>query len=326
MPTTWRKQTRRILALASVSLLAAACTKNEAPRATIPNDVGADGGTDGGEDDVAPVYPIEADAPAIPAAEQLCAALSELPEKKRAACCRAAPGVVVTAECTRMLSAALRHRAVALSEAAVAACVAAFEQTLAGCDWVGPFPPAPPAACRGILEGRLGAGQKCRSSLECTEGLRCLGAGPTTAGACGPPKAIGELCGGTVDTLAGYTRQSDVDAHHPECNGRCIDHRCASPAGDGAACRTTADCSDGLQCLAAKPGSSQKKCTARPLPKPGEACPGGVCEGGLPCIKGTCAARKPAGEACTSDFECRGGCLKGDGGERGTCGPRCDLR
>jgi hypothetical protein len=35
--------------------------------------------------------------------------------------------------------------------------------------------------------------------------------------------------------------------------------------------------------------------------------------------------KKAGGEACTDDFECRGGCLK-DAGTKGTCGPRCDIR
>ena len=42
---------------------------------------------------------------------------------------------------------------------------------------------------------------KCRSSLECAEGARCNGAGPTTPGKCGPPKANGLPCGGATDRL-----------------------------------------------------------------------------------------------------------------------------
>jgi len=284
-----------------------------------------------GGEDVQPVYPIEPNAPANPLAEKLCTALSEMPEKKRAECCKTTPGVVVTSECTRMLSAAIRHGAIDLAESDVTACIAAFDKTLSGCDWVGPFPPGPPDACLGIFKGKIAAGKKCRSSLECAGDMRCLGAGPTTPGTCGPAKANADLCGGTTDTLAGFTRQSDVDKRHPECKERCIKHKCAPAAADGEGCQVTADCADGMQCLpviggAPKVGVPQKKCTAKPLPKEGEPCPGGVCEGQLSCIKNKCAARKPAGEECTADFECKGGCLKGDGGDKGKCGPRCDLR
>lgn len=163
------------------------------------------------------------------------------------------------------------------------------------------------------MKGKIAAGQKCRSTLECTGDLRCVGVGPTTPGKCGPARAPGEVCGGTVDTLAGYVRQTDLDKRHPECRGtdRCIKHKCAAPAADGAACQTTSDCADGLQCVPAAMGAPkiaipQKKCAGRAMPKEGEACPGGVCDG--------------------NDFECKGGCLKPDGGDKGKCGPRCDIR
>lgn len=334
-----------MLGLVAVAAIAVACSKKDdvkadadASTSTNATTANADASTtgDGGasSDDVEPVYPIEPNAPAAPLAQKLCEALNELPEKKRAACCSATPGIIVTSECTRMLSAALRHNAVELAESDVTACANAFEQTLSGCDWVGPFPPGPPAACLGIIKGKLAAGQKCRSSLECSGDLRCLGVGPTTTGKCGPQKALGDLCGGTTDTLSGFTRQNaDLDKRHPECRSteKCIKHKCSAPASDGSACQTTSDCMEGLQCLpvlggAPKTGIPQKKCTARPLPKEGEACPGGVCEGELQCIKNKCSARKPAGETCTADFECKGGCLKGDGGAGGKCGPRCDIR
>lgn len=326
---------KTILGLWAVAAIAAACSKKDDVKpdgdaalidaATSTTDGGTSGGDGGasGSDDVEPVYPIEPNAPAVPLAQKLCETLNEMPEKKRAACCNATPGIVITSECTRMLSAALRHNAVELSESDVTACTTAFDETLSGCDWVGPFPPGPPAACLGIVRGKLAQGQKCRSSLECSGDLRCLGVGPTTPGRCGPQKAAGDLCGGTTDTLAGYTRQttsSDLDKRHPECKSteRCIKHKCTAPIVEGGACQTTSDCADGLQCL-------QKKCVARALPKEAQACPGGVCDGDLQCIKGKCAARKAAGETCSADFECKGGCLK-DGGTAGKCGPRCDIR
>jgi len=301
-------------------LLACRSQKVEGTPAVV--DAGHDAGA---EDDVEAVYPVEPNAAPEPLAEKLCAALSELPEQKRAACCSTAPGIVTTAECTRTLSAALRHGAVAVDSAAVDACVAAFDKTLEGCEWVGPFPPAPPAACQGLVKGKLGAGRKCRSSLECAAGLRCKGVGPTTPGTCGPPKAVRELCGSTVDTLAGYTRQTD-EKDHPECaTGHCIKHRCADPIAAGEPCTVTSDCAAGLSCL--PQGPRGKVCLEKPLPKGGEPCPGGACQEGLSCISGKCATRRRTGETCKSDFECRGGCLKPDGGVGpGTCGPRCDVR
>jgi hypothetical protein len=294
----------------------------------------ADSGTAG--NDVEPVYPIEPNAPADPVAQKLCTGLTELPEKKRAACCNATPGIVLTAECTRTLSAALRSKALAITAADADACLAAFDKTLDGCDWVGPFAPGPPAACQGIVKGLLAEGKKCRSSLECAGSLRCRGVGPTTPGTCAPPKPNGELCGGSVDSLATYVRQNDLDAQHPECaTGKCIKHRCADAVAEGGECQVTKDCQDGLQCLpgtashpAAKgePPKPSRTCAKKPLPTEGEACPGGACADPLQCILNKCTSRKAGGAACTSDFECRGGCLRSDGGTKGTCGPRCDLR
>ena len=303
--------------------------------ASVPADAAAphgDGAAGGGED-VEPVYPLDAKAPALPIATKLCDALTTLPEKKRAACCKASPGVVLATECTRQLSAAIRHNALTVDDKDVDACIAAFDKTLDGCDWVGPFPPGPPAACQGIFKGKLAAGQKCRSSLECTGDLRCRDLGPTTPGKCGLAVTGEETsCGGTVDSLATYTRQNDVDKRHPECKERCIKHKCQAPIAEGGACLISTDCVDGLQCLPApgaalKNGQPPRTCIAGKAPsKEGEPCPGAVCEGALQCIRGKCATRKAGGEACTDDFECRGGCLKSDGGTKGTCGPRCDIR
>ncbi len=335
--------------VALVSVLALGCPKSTpaGPDAgvahmsgsvTASGDAAADAAAASGGDDVEPVYPVEANAAPVPLAEKLCNALTTLPEKKRAECCHAKPSVVITVECTRQLSAAIRHDAIALDEKDVDACIAAFDKTLEGCDWVGPFPPGPPAACQGIFKGKLAAGQRCRSSLECAGELRCKDLGPTAPGKCAPA-GVGEetSCGGTVDSLATYARQNDVDKRHPECKDRCIKHKCQKPVDDGGACLISNDCQDGMQCLPAagpkqKNGQAPRKCVAGKAPsKEGEPCPGDVCEGSFQCIRGKCTMKKAGGEACTDDFECRGGCLRdggaaGSNGSKGTCGPRCDIR
>jgi hypothetical protein len=334
----------------SLALLSLGCPKSAPPApdasasasdatTTTPSGDAAASAEGGNDENVEPVYPIEAHAPPIPLAEKLCRALTTITETKRAACCNTKASLTVTDECTRQLSAALRHNALSLEEKAVDACIAGFDKDFAGCDWVGPFAPGPPAACQGIFTGKLAAGQKCRSSLECAGDLRCRELGPTSPGKCGPAGSNEESCGGTVDSLATYARQDDVDKRHPECKERCIKHKCQAAVAENGPCLITSDCQDGMQCLpsgapAVRVGLIPKKCVAGKVPgKDGEVCPGGVCEGTLQCVHGKCANRKPAGEACTDDFECRGGCLKpdggvssGDGGTRGTCGPRCDIR
>jgi hypothetical protein len=282
------------------------------------------------------VYAVDRNAPVLPIAERLCATLHDAQEKRRAECCGTKPGIVFATECTRMLSAALRSGAVGLSDADVESCAAAFARTLEGCEWVGPFPPDPPAACQGIVKGRVKAGAPCRSTLECEGTARCSGVGPTTQGRCAPARADGESCGSATDPLASYLRQTSLDRERPECaSGRCIQHRCSKPIEASGDCTVTSDCANGLQCLSEKTSADsvrpskaiERKCVARPVPSTeGEACPGGVCGAGLECILGKCTSRKPKGASCTHDLECRGGCLHGDGGAKGTCGPRCDIR
>lgn len=316
------------------------CPKNDDAK---PNDAAVDApkpvaSADAGSaetDDVEPVYKIDPKAPVHPLANRLCKVLNELPETKRSTCCNTQPGIVMTELCAPTLTMAMKAGAVQLSEAEIEQCEHAYNKTLEGCDWVGPFPPAPPEKCLGIAHGLLKEGAVCRSSLECEGTQRCLGVGPTTKGKCGPVKRDGDLCGGTVDTLAGFLRQTgDIDRQHPECGQKCIRHKCSAPLDDGGECQITADCKDGLQCLGATAGApklggqvGKKKCTAGKLPgKDGEACPGGECEKGLSCIRGKCSVRKAGGEACTDDFECKGGCLRDDAGTKGKCGPRCDIR
>lgn len=72
-----------------------------------------------------------------------------------------------------MLTGALRFRAVSLDVADVNRCIAAMGRDYEGCDWVGPYPPDTPNECLGIVHGTLTRGARCRSSLECVNGLRC---------------------------------------------------------------------------------------------------------------------------------------------------------
>ena len=268
----------------------------------------------------------------------MCNALTARQEERRAECCKIPKGIVLTSECVRMASAALSAKAVTVERDALAACLSAVETTCAGCEWVGPFPPSPPEACMKVFVGTLPKGARCRSSLECEQGARCQGVGPTTPGRCEPGKADGESCGGTTDPLAVMARQDNLDSVHPECQKKCIARRCGDPLVDGAACATSSECSPGSVCvdkdkaataapgLAAPKKPSNKTCVKRAPTKLGEACPSGTCEGTAECLLGICVAKKSAGAACTNDFECRGGCLKAPGQTKGVCGMRCDIR
>lgn len=251
---------------------------------------------------VKPVYP--SDAKADPLAERLCAALHTVPVTRRAECCNSKPAVVLTSECVRNLSGALALKAVRLDEAKVAACEAAMQKDLEGCDWVGGLNREPPAACLGLVDGTLKQGEPCRSSLECGEGFRCLGSGPTDLGKCGPPLGPGRLCNTAVDTLATYTRQDDLELRHPACTGFCDRNRCYDLIATGGECKVNVHCGKGSRC---KDG----RCVAEPYAAMGELCLGGDCPVGARCAGKKCIIPKPAGETCTSDFECKAACVGG---------------
>jgi hypothetical protein len=265
------------------------------------------------EDGVRPVY--ETAGPADPRAARLCQALYALPEERRATCCGSRPGLALTDACAGLVSAALGSGALLLESARVDACTLALGRAYAGCEWVGPFGPAFPKECQGLFRGQRTVGETCRSSLECASDLLCAGAGPTDEGRCAPAGGKGASCSTSVDALATYTRQ-DVDSLHPQCQGLCRRHRCEDAATAGAACETSQQCRPGHHC-------ADGLCLDG-LALEGQRCWGGDCAEGLRCLNGKCFAPQKDGAACSSDFECMGGCLAVAGHRR--CGMRCDLR
>ena len=265
-------------------------------------------------DEVKPVYP---DVPPDALATKLCNALHGTESRRRRECCNtpdagvtAAEGVAI--ECARNVSAALKLQSIAIAPADVEACGAAMERAFSGCDWVGPLPPRVAHECQGIIHGKLADGVVCRSTLECGEGLVCHGVGPTTTGKCGAVHKDGERCSRSADVLVTYARQDDVDETKPQCTGVCLRGRCVAKVHAGEACESSEQCEPGTFCRGTK-------CTKSPA-KAGEHCdPATGCEAALACLSsGRCGpARKPSGEACKSDLECAGGCIKG------TCGMKC---
>src|SRR5580704_2497951 len=192
--------------IAAAMVVMAACTRTREEVPPAGSEALGDSGPSAAhhsEDDesVRPVYPLDG-VSSDPAAVRLCAALQERPQTRLAECRATTPGVLMTRECIRTLSAALHLGAVSLEATDVDRCADAVDRALAGCSWASRGAPEPPAECEGIVRGTLAAGARCRSSLECLDGLRCHGAGPTSAGQCGPPRDDGATCGGSVDTLA----------------------------------------------------------------------------------------------------------------------------
>jgi hypothetical protein len=243
-------------------------------------------------------------------AQRLCAVLHALPEERKAQCCSTAPSSTLAAECTGMLSAALRDRTLRLDAAAIGRCAADSSRAFAGCDWVTPLVPPSPGSCHLAVQGLAPAGASCRTSLECQDGLSCRG------GSCAKPAPPGAACGGSVDTLATFLRQTDLAPRHPECAGYCLAGRCAAFSAPEAACFSSRQCAPGRHCA----GGSCKDGAFASL---GEPCTGTSCGPDAFCQGGKCSALKSANASCSSPFECKGACLVPAGASSGTCGMKC---
>lgn len=247
---------------------------------------------------------------------RFCEALHDLPESRRAACCRRRMGTVATGLCIQALSSAVRSKALAVDEAKLRSCLSSLRTSLEGCEWIGPLRPPLPEDCQGVLVGKIPVDKACKSSLECHSGLICYGAGPTQAGRCIQSLPAGASCGTGVDVLVAYTGLN-VEGGHRECQGYCLGHRCTNRSPIGSECKASMHCVAGAHC-------ADGKCVAGSVARIGDDCSGGDCETGSRCIRKRCSEPLASGASCTMDQECRGGCLPADGG--GVCGIRCESR
>lgn len=257
-----------------------------------------------------------ADAASADLAGLYCQTIHRLPADLRAGCCGShAPDL--TEVCTQQVDAALADGAIALDKPAIEACAKAIRQTFKGCDWVGPQPPALPAACHALLNGTRKVGAACESSQACGEGLYCRGMGSAAGGVCAEPVAVDQRCEITSDPLTSFAVLGE-DTRHPTCSGHCARGRCLALAAEGATCDAATFCAAGLSC-------QDKVCTKAPSPQLGEACgTQRICAEGLRCIDERCAAPLKEGASCGNGFECHSlVCDKPDGATQGHCASAC---
>lgn len=272
-----------------------------------------------------PVYPQTLSGPESPQAVQYCQAVHGLPARRRGECCASGSDAMLYADCVRVLTYAQRSGALQVDEASLAACAQAQEEAYSGCEWVGPWPLELPGACRQALRGVLAAGARCRSSLECSGGLFCHGAGPTSPGTCEVALPDGERCALSVDALAAFTRLESVTQPHPqhtlhrECAGFCnLRHVCEPLRPRGGECVMSSQCGADERC-------GNGRCIPGRVGQVGQACSGGDCAAGLRCHGHICQTPKGQGGLCSSDFDCLGGC---EGSAEGPkhCAPKCSAR
>ena len=288
----------------SLSTLVAVALLSSCRSKTPPNPKGSSAGVSeaAASAGLKPVYP---PTPAqIPeGVGTLCEALHTLPNHRKATCCHTTPGVVLTDECIRNLSGAITQGGLKLDLALVSTCTTALGKTYEGCDWVGPHMPEVPMVCTSALKGLRKAGEVCHSALECEGNLRCAGAGPTDAGRCQAPAAVGKVCSTGTDALGAYLR-IDAEALRPGCaEGFCDRNICRAGIARGEACQASVQCAPGLRCAG-------KQCIEGEKGSVNAPCTGGDCAEGLRCVGQVCSAPRAIGSPCSVHAQCQAGCVQ----------------
>jgi hypothetical protein len=160
--------------------------------------------------------------------------------------------------------------------------------------------------CDRVLLGTQPEGQACRFSVECGEGLACVGYGNGTDGACKKPPKIGEEC--TVQRFGSILSEEAAELHHPACGpgAWCDGTKCEAQSGAGKPCASNSSCTPGLSCVTGKcgsPGAAGAACYAT-----SDCAMGSWCDKPRFAPSGRCAAKRPAGAECPEVDACRGRC------------------
>jgi len=180
--------------------------------------------------------------------------------------------------------------------------------------------------CDRVLVGTEGEGQPCLFSIECKEGLACVGYKIGEDGTCKKPPKAKEAC--TGQPFGTVINDAAAALHHPACakGAYCDGSTCQPRVAAGKPCDKSDSCAEGLSCV-------QGKCGARGAVA--SACAASTdCAYGLWCDRsgdaggGKCANKHLDAQPCTSEDACKGRCdmPKGKDGRPhppGTCVAVC---
>jgi hypothetical protein len=160
--------------------------------------------------------------------------------------------------------------------------------------------------CDRVLLGTQAEGQACRFSIECKDGLACVGYQIGGDGTCRNPPKAKEAC--TLQPFGTILTEAVASLHHPACaaGAFCDGATCQPRVPAGKACAKSNVCAAGLSCV-------MGKCGARAAA--GGACTSASdCTFGLWCDRtgdggpGKCTAKNPDGKECTVQDACKGHC------------------
>jgi hypothetical protein len=160
--------------------------------------------------------------------------------------------------------------------------------------------------CDRVLAGIQPEGGACRFSVECADGLACVGYRPGADGACKKPPRAGEPC--SFQVYATILNAPAAALHHPPCarGAWCDGAVCQRRAAAGTSCKANDVCAEGLACVRGKCG---------PRGASGAACAiSADCAFGLWCDRtvdggaGKCAEKRAEAQPCAAFDACRGRC------------------
>jgi hypothetical protein len=164
--------------------------------------------------------------------------------------------------------------------------------------------------CDRVLLGTQDDGQPCRFSVECKDGLACVGYAIGVDGTCKKQPKSGEAC--TQQRFGSILNEEAATMHHPECapSAWCDGKACQPRITAGKACVNPASCVAGLTCVMGKCGA---------LGATGAGCfTSSDCAYGSWCnrtpevlaggTKGKCEAKRPASALCPAPDACKGRC------------------
>jgi hypothetical protein len=183
------------------------------------------------------------------------------------------------------------------------------------------------APCDHVVQGGQAEGDPCHYSIECKDGLACVGYARGIDGTCKKPPRAGEAC--TAQQFATILNGSAAALHHPACvrGAWCDGSTCRPRQTAGRTCTTNDGCADGLVCASGK--------CAAPARVGGPCAKTADCAFGLWCDQtgsnagtGHCAEKASEGQPCVDPDACNGRCdvpdTKDAGPQkRGTCVAVC---
>ena len=159
--------------------------------------------------------------------------------------------------------------------------------------------------CDRVLVGKQGEGAACLFSVECKDGLACVGYKIGVDGTCKKPPKVGEAC--TLQPYGSLVNEQASALHHPACapNAYCDGSTCQPRVTAGKGCIGPDVCPSGLSCV-------MGKCGLRAAV--GSSCARATdCAFGLRCDlaggAGKCVAKGSEGQECTAQDQCKGRCV-----------------